>query len=77
MELLDQLEQRISALLTRVDALALENASLKEQQAGELAALAEENHGLRRELEQEREKNNAALARIEAIVERIKEQAGE
>ena len=77
MELLDQLERRIGALLARVDALARENASLKEQQAGELASFAEENHGLRRELEQERAKNDAALARIEAIVDRIKEQAGD
>lgn len=72
MELLDLLEQRIGALLTRIDTLAGENASLKSTQAGELAALAEENHALERKLEEERAKNAEALRRIEAIMERIK-----
>ena len=74
MELLDLLEQRVSALLARVEALSAENASPKREQAGELSALAEENDALRNELEKERARNNTALTRIEALVERIKEQ---
>ena len=74
MELLDLLEQRVSALLARVEALSAENVSLKREQAGELSALAEENDALRNELEKERARNNTALTRIEALVERIKEQ---
>lgn len=74
MELLDLLEQRVSALLARVETLSAENASLKREQAGELSALAEENDALRNELEKERARNNTALTRIEALVERIKEQ---
>ena len=74
MELLDLLEQRVSALLARAEALSAENASLKREQAGELSALAEENDASRNELEKERARNNTALTRIEALVERIKEQ---
>lgn len=74
MELLDLLEQRISALLARLDALQAENVSLKQEQARELAALADENKALRDEMERERARNNTALTRIEALVERIKEQ---
>ena len=74
MELLDLLEQRVSALLAKVETLSAENSSLKREQAGELSALAEENDALRNELEKERARNNTALTRIEALVERIKEQ---
>ena len=74
MELLDLLEQRISALLVRLGALSAENESLKQDQAQELSVLADENKSLRDELERERARNNTALARIEALVERIKEQ---
>ena len=74
MELLDQLEQRVTALLARLDALSEENASLRQTQAHELAALTEINQTLREELEVERSRNKTALTRIEALVERIKEQ---
>lgn len=74
MELLDQLERRIGALLDTVEALREENASLKEAQARDLAALADESHVLRQELETERAQTATALTRIEALVERIKEQ---
>ena len=74
MELLDLLEQRISALLARVGALSAENVLLKQEQAQELSVLADENKALRDELEKERARNNTALTRIEALVERIKEQ---
>lgn len=74
MELLDQLEERISALLVRMDALAAENASLKQGQANELSALAEENHALRQELEQERANTANSLSRLEGLIALIKEQ---
>lgn len=74
MELLDLLEQRVSALLARLDELSAENDLLKQAQAHELSALADENQALRDELEKERGRNNTALTRIEALVERIKEQ---
>ena len=74
MELLDLLEQRVNALLAKVDALSTENVVLKQKQALELSALANENTVLRDELEKERARNNTALTRIEALVERIKEQ---
>ena len=47
---------------------------MKQDQAQELSALADENKALRDELEKERARNNTALTRIEALVERIKEQ---
>lgn len=75
MELLDRLEQRIGALLARLDVLTRENASLKQANENELGALAEENDVLRRALEEERARNAAALARIEAIMERITAEA--
>lgn len=74
MELLDLLEQRVSALLTRLNELSAENDSLKQAQAHELSALADENKSLRDELDKERGRNKTALTRIEALVERIKEQ---
>lgn len=69
------LEQRIGALLAKVDALATENAALKEGRAAELSSLQEENQALKQELEHERSRNSNALTRIQALVERIKEQA--
>jgi cell division protein ZapB len=74
MDVLDLLEQRVSALLAKADALSADNALLKQKQVQELSALADENTVLRDELEKERVRNNTALRRIEALVERIKEQ---
>lgn len=74
MELLDQLEERVSVLLTRVDALTKENATLKEGQASVLATVSEENTALRHELEQERAKTANSLSRLEALIALIREQ---
>jgi hypothetical protein len=73
MELLQQLEQRIDALLDRQNALQAENAALRASQEEELSALAQENSNLREELERERTRGVEALSRIEALIERIKE----
>ena len=75
MELLDQLERQVGALLSRVEALAAENAALKTGQEQKTASLQEENHALRQELELERNKSSNALSRIEALVERLRAQA--
>ena len=74
MELLDQLEHRIGALLAKLDALAKENASLKEGKARELASITEENAALKQELERERANTAASLSRLEGIIALIKEQ---
>ena len=75
MELLDQLERQIGALLSRVEALAAENLALKTGREQETFSLQEENRVLRQELELERSKSSNALTRIEALVERLRAQA--
>jgi cell shape-determining protein MreC len=74
MELLDQLERQVGALVSRVEALAAENAALKAGREQKTVSLQEENRVLRQELELERSKNSTALTRIEALVERLKAQ---
>ena len=74
MELLDQLERQIGALLSRVDTLADENTALKTGREQEIFSLQEENRTLQQELEMERSRNSNALTRIEALVERLREQ---
>lgn len=75
MELLDQLERQVGALLSRVETLAAENAALKTGREQEAFSLQEENRVLRQELELERSKNSNALTRIETLVERLRVQA--
>ena len=75
MELLDQLERQVGALLSRVEALATENAALKAGQDQDASSLQEESRALKQELELERSKNSKALTRIEALVERLRAQA--
>lgn len=72
MEVLDQLEQRISALLTGMERLTAENAALRESRARDAEALAEENRQLKQALEHERGRNAEALVRVEKLVERIR-----
>jgi len=75
MELLNQLECQVGALLSRVEALAAENAVLKSGRAQETGSLQAENRALRQKLELEQSKNSSALTRIEALVERLRAQA--
>lgn len=75
MELLDQLEQRLTELLARLKSLSVENASLRQEQERDLASLADENQRLREDLEKMRTRDSATAARIESLVARIREQA--
>ena len=75
MELLEQLERQVGALLSKVEALATENALLKMGQEQKASSLQEESRALKQELELERSKNSKALTRIEALVERLRAQA--
>jgi regulator of replication initiation timing len=77
MELIKQLEQRISALLDKLDRLIAENAALKEVHAKAIQALKDENDKLRNELAGERLLTTDAVARIESIVALIKDRAGQ
>ncbi|MDR1947126.1 MAG: cell division protein ZapB [Desulfovibrio sp.] len=77
MELIEQLEQRISALLDRLDRLVADNAALKDEHSQEIKALKDENESLRNELTRERSLTTEAVARIESIVARIKDRAGQ
>lgn len=75
MEVLDQLEQRLTELLARLESLAAENASLRQEQERDLASLADENQRLQEDLEKMRTRDSATAARIESLVARIREQA--
>lgn len=75
MELLNQLEQRLTELLARLESLAAENASLRQEQERDLASLADENQRLREDLEKMRTRDSSTAARIESLVARIREQA--
>jgi DNA-binding MarR family transcriptional regulator len=77
MELIEQLEQRISALLDKLDRLVAENAALKAEHAEAIKALKAENDTLGKELAGERSLTADAVTRIESIVARIKERAGQ
>lgn len=72
MELLEQLELRITELLERNAALRQEVSRLQGERMQAEAAVAE-TESLREQFAQEQQKNKAALARIESILERLKE----
>jgi DNA repair exonuclease SbcCD ATPase subunit len=89
MELLEQLEERVTALLAKLENLAKENASLREQaevfsalekenaelktKMADLVALERANRTLRDERDRERQKNRAALTRLDVLVRRMKD----
>ena len=73
MEALEQLERRITALLTELDSLRAENSGLKDGQVEIIASLNAENNALRANLAREQERNSDTLMRIENIVQRLKE----
>lgn len=76
MELIDQLEDRISGLLARHAELLEEIRQLKESQAGN-AELEEENRRLKEELDREKALREAVLTRVEGLIDRMKHETGE
>ena len=77
MELLDLLEQRVSALVTDMEVLRKENDKLREEASVGLAVLAEENAYLKHALEEEQQIKGAVLKRIDGLLQRLKDVAGE
>ena len=76
MELLEQLESRVTELLDRLDRLGAENVRLRDDSCAivaEKAVLEEENHKLRDALTQEEHLRVEALKRIDALLRRIQE----
>ncbi|WP_022655213.1 cell division protein ZapB [uncultured Desulfovibrio sp.] len=76
MELLEQLESRVTELLDRLDRLAAENVRLRAESSAivaEKAVLEEENRKLHDALTQEEHLRVEALKRIDALLRRIQE----
>ncbi|TVM17589.1 cell division protein ZapB [Oceanidesulfovibrio indonesiensis] len=72
MDLIDQLESRIDELLTTLKGVREENARLRQEAAAGASTYEEEKRRLLEELQQEREAKNAVLARIDALLEKLK-----
>ena len=70
-ELLDLLEERVTALLDEVRALQQENAQLKQDLTDKLGPLTEENSALRDALAQEQTARETAANRIDALLQRL------
>lgn len=70
MEILNQLEEKVNFLLARFETLQEENALLKAR-VESVSIMEEENKKLKAELEDERQKNQAALVRVNAILDKI------
>ena len=76
MELLEQLESRVTELLDKLDRLGAENVPLRAEYpavVAEKAVLEEENRKLRDALTQEEHLRVEALKRIDALLRRIQE----
>lgn len=76
MELLEQLESRVTELLDKLDRLEAENVRLRSESSAvvaEKAVLEEENRKLRDALTQEEHLRVEALKRIDALLRRIQE----
>ncbi len=77
MELLDLLEQRISGLLGRIKDLEAENQRLSSELVQGSSALGAENERLKSALQEEQDNKAEVLRRIDALLARLKDQAGE
>ena len=76
MELLEQLESQVEALLARLDRLKAENAKINAEYAAlaaENEALDMDNQKLREALETDEKLRTEALNRIDALLRRIQE----
>lgn len=72
-ELLDLLEERVTALLGEVRSLRLENNQLRRDLADKIAPLTEENASLKEALDQEQTTRETAARRIDALLRRLSE----
>lgn len=75
MDALSQLESRVDQLIARLEILRAENTRLGEeltQAAQENIHLATQNRALRRSLDQEIALRQAALGRLQALLEKIR-----
>lgn len=76
MELLEQLESHVTALLAKIDRLKAENMRIRAESAAmgtEKTALEEENRRLHEALGKEENLRGEALKRIDALLRRIQE----
>ncbi len=76
-ELLDLLEERVTALLQETQALRQENETLRRELSDKTAPLAEENRSLHDALAQEQAIKETAAKRIDALLLRITERIPE
>jgi cell division septum initiation protein DivIVA len=77
MELLDLLENRISDLLERLESLESENKRLKGELMQGRDTLLAENQSLKTALEDEKNNKAVVLRRIDVLLSKLKDQAGE
>jgi cell division protein ZapB len=71
MELLDILESRVDSLVTEIEFLRKENAKLRADASGGIAALTEENNYLKQALEEEQQLKDAVLKRVDGLLSRL------
>lgn len=72
MELLEQLENRVTSILSRLETLEQEKKQLQERCAA-LEEMEQANQHLREELEQEKAAKAAVVDRIDGLLQKIAE----
>ncbi|MGE4298245.1 MAG: cell division protein ZapB [Desulfovibrionaceae bacterium] len=77
MELIVTLEAKIDALLAALAAERDANRRLRDELAGAGLKMEEENRTLREELDRERALKEAVLARIDGLLQKLKDETGD
>lgn len=67
MDIIDTLEDRIAQLVSRLKALEEENKAMK-------AAMEHETHALKDALDQERQKKDAVISRVDQLLKKLQEE---
>lgn len=67
MDIIDALEERIAQLVSRLKALEEENRELK-------AAMERDNVSMKEALDQERQKKDAVLSRVDQLLKKLQEE---
>ncbi|MFP5239151.1 MAG: cell division protein ZapB [Acidobacteriota bacterium] len=67
MDIIDTLEERIAQLVSRLKALEEENRELK-------AAMERDNASMKEALDQERQKKDAVLSRVDQLLRKLQEE---